>query len=54
MRISNLHEFGFASKDGLRIACELINEVSHGEDRSNLLAWLSAVLGNRSPHKEPL
>lgn len=54
MRISNLHEFGFASKVGLRIECEMLNEVSHGEVRSNLLTWLSAVLGNRSPHKEPL
>jgi hypothetical protein len=54
MRISNLHEFCFASKDGLRIACEMLNEVIRGEVRSNLLAWLSAVLGNQSPHKEPL
>ena len=33
---------------------EMLNELNRGEVRTNLLAWLSAVLGNQSPHKEPL
>ena len=87
MRIANLHEFWFTSKDGLRIACkpwdsrgpargvlqvahgmgvrsisrdfyeggrnEMLNELNRGEVRTNLLAWLSAVLGNQSPYTEP-
>ncbi len=32
----------------------MLNELNRGEVRTNLLAWLSAVLGNQSPHKEPL
>jgi len=54
MRISNLHEFWFTSKDGLRVACETLSQVNRGGVRSNLLAWLSAALGNQFPHKEPL
>ena len=33
---------------------EMVNELKYGEFRTNLMAWLSAVLGNQSPHKEPL
>jgi alpha-beta hydrolase superfamily lysophospholipase len=33
---------------------EMLNELNRGEVRSNFLAWLSAVLGNQSPHEEPL
>jgi len=33
---------------------EMLNELNRGEVRTSLLAWLSAVPGNQSLHKEPL
>jgi alpha-beta hydrolase superfamily lysophospholipase len=33
---------------------EMLNELNRGKVRASVLAWLSAVLGNQSPHKEPL
>ena len=32
---------------------EMLNELNRGKVRASVLAWLSAVLGNQSPHKEP-
>ncbi len=31
---------------------EMLNELNRGQVRTNLLVWISAVLGDRSPHKE--
>jgi alpha-beta hydrolase superfamily lysophospholipase len=33
---------------------KMLNELNRGKVRASVLAWLSAVLGNQSPHKEPL
>ncbi len=33
---------------------EMLNELNRGKVRASVLALLSAVPGNQSPHKEPL